>query len=91
MAHQALHRRVIDTLDFSRESMPSLLVEEVMIEPGSELTGRPVVEAVGRARALAVARGTQVITPPDSDLRLQAGDRLLLLGDRETLRPIEGD
>ena len=91
MAHQALHRRVIDTLDFSRESMPSLLVEEVVIEPGSELTDRPVGQAVGGARALAVARGTQVITPPEPDLLLQPGDRLLLLGDRETLRPIEGD
>lgn len=91
MAHQALHRRVIDTLDFSRESLPSLLVEEVVIEPGSELADRPVAEAVGKARALAVARGAQVITPPSADLRLQAGDRVLLLGDRETLRPIEGN
>lgn len=91
MAHQALHRRVIDTLDFSRESLPPLLVEEVVIEAGSELTDRAVHEAVGSAKALALARGRQVMAPPDDTTKLQPGDRLLLLGDREQLRPLEGD
>jgi voltage-gated potassium channel len=91
MAHQALHRRVVDTLDFARDSLPPLLVEEVLIEDGSELSDRPVHEAVGKAKALALARGRQVMTPPDDGTRLQPGDRLLLLGDREQLRPLEGN
>jgi Trk K+ transport system NAD-binding subunit len=66
-------------------------VEEVLIEDGSELSDRPVHEAVGKAKALALARGRQVMTPPDDGTRLQPGDRLLLLGDREQLRPLEGN
>lgn len=91
MARQALHRRVTDTLDFSRESLPPLLVEEVVIEDGSDLSRRSVEQAVGGAKALALARGRQVFAPPTGDLRLEPGDRLLLLGDRESLRPLEGD
>ena len=91
MAHQALHRRVVDTLDFVREGQSTLLVEELVVEVGSDLSDRPIQEAVGGATALALARGAEVMAPPEHGTRLQPGDRLLLLGDRESLRPLEGD
>ena len=91
MAHQALHRRVIDTLDFERPGLPPLYVEEILIEDQSDLADKKLRAAVGTATALAITRDSDVITHPDPDLLLRAGDRVLLLGDRESLRPLEGD
>ena len=91
MAHQALHRRVIDTLDFKRPGLPPLFVEEILIEDQSDLADKELRAAVGAATALAITRDSEVITHPDPDLRLRSGDRVLLLGDRESLRPLEGD
>jgi voltage-gated potassium channel len=92
MAHQALHRRVIDTLDFERPGLAPLFVEEILIEDKSELADKEVGAAVGEATALAITRDTgEVVTHPTPDLRLRSGDRVLLLGDRESLRPLEGD
>lgn len=92
MAHQVLHRRVIDAIDITIEGMEPLVIEELQVEEGSALVDATLGEAVGRATPLAVRRTDgEVITSPQPDLVLRQGDLLVLLGDREALRPLEGD
>jgi voltage-gated potassium channel len=92
MAHFALHPRVVDYLDVSavRGARP-YRVEDLQVEDGSELAGRTVGEACGRAVPLLVWHPDGALTPnPPSDHRLRTGDHLLLLGEKEVLRPVEG-
>ena len=92
MAHQVLHRRVIDAIDVTREGMEPLLVEELEVEAGSQLIDAELGSAIGAAKALAVRRvDGEVIASPTDDLRLRQGDLLILMGNREALRPLEGD
>lgn len=92
MAHQVLHRRVVDAIDVTREGMAPLLVEELEVEEGSRLIDSELGKAIGRAKALAVRRvDGEVITNPQADLRLRQGDLLVLMGDRDALRPLESD
>lgn len=92
MAHQVLHRRVIDAIDVTREGMEPLLVEELEVEEGSQLIDAELGAAIGAAKALAVRRTDgEVIASPQDDLRLRQGDLLILMGNREALRPLEGD
>jgi voltage-gated potassium channel len=92
MAHQVLHRRVIDAIDVTIEGAEPLVIEELQVEKDSVLIDTPLGEAAGRAIPLAVRRTDgQVITSPQPDLMLRQGDLLVLLGDRESLRPLEGD
>ena len=92
MAHQVLHRRVIDAIDVTIEGAEPLVIEELQVEKDSPLIDSKLGEAVGRATPLAVRRTDgEVITSPQADLVLRQGDLLVLLGDREALRPLEGD
>jgi voltage-gated potassium channel len=92
MAHQVLHRRVVDAIDITIEGAAPMLIEELQVEPGSSLIDAELGPAIGRATALAVRRTDgEVITNPQADLVLHQGDLLVLLGDRESLRPLEGD
>lgn len=92
MAHQVLHRRVIDAIDVTIEGSDPLVIEELQVEEGSSLIDVALGEAIGEVKALAVRRNDgEVITNPNDDLILQNGDLLVLLGTREALRPLEGD
>lgn len=92
MAHQVLHRRVIDAIDVTIEGTDPMVIEELQVEEGSSLIDAELGPAIGRAIALAVRRSDgQVVTNPEPDLVLHQGDLLVLLGDREALRPLEGD
>lgn len=92
MAHLALHPRVVDYLDVSpTHGVQPYRVEDLQVEEGSDLAGRTVGEACGRAVPLVVWHPDGAITPnPPSGHRLRPGDHLLLLGEKEALRPVEG-
>nr|MBA2427055.1 TrkA family potassium uptake protein [Actinomycetota bacterium] len=47
-------------------------------------------DVIGRTTALAVRRANgDVVTNPAPDLRLAQGDLLVLLGEKDALRPVE--
>lgn len=91
MAHLAMHPRVVDFLDVSAAiGAHPYRVEDLQVEDGSELAGRTVGDVCGRAVPLLVWHPDGALTAnPPSDHRLQAGDHLLLLGEKDTLRPVE--
>jgi voltage-gated potassium channel len=92
MAHLALYPRVVDYLDVSAPlGAHPYRVEDLQVEDGSELAGRTVGEVCGRAVPLLVWHPDGALTAnPPSGHRLRAGDHLLLLGEKEALRPVEG-
>jgi voltage-gated potassium channel len=92
MAHLALHPRVVDYLDVSAaQGAHPYRVEDLQVEDGSELAGRTVGEVCGRAVPLLVWHPDGTLSPnPASSHQLRGGDHLLLLGEKEALRPVEG-
>jgi len=91
MAMMALRPRVVDYLEVSPREAPTLRFEELRVEPGSELVGRALSDACRGNIALAVRRaGGDIVANPRSDLLLEEGDLLMLLGEKESLRPLEG-
>jgi voltage-gated potassium channel len=91
MALLALRPRVIDYFDLGLEEKPSVRLEELLIEPGSQLIGRSLEEVCVETIPLAIRRDAQLVPNPDPQLRLAAGDLLILVGEQEALRPVEGD
>ena len=90
MAVLALRPAVVDYIEVG-EGPSSLRLEEVRVDPGSDLVGRTVGEVCGRALPLALRHAAgEVSAHPDAALRLQAGDLMVLLGEDEVLRPVEG-
>lgn len=82
--------RVVDYIDLMAREMTPLRIEEIEVEPESELEGRRLGDAAAANVVVAVRREDgELIRGPDSDLLLQAGDLLVLLGEREALRPME--
>lgn len=93
MALLALRPRVVDYFDLGLEEKerPSVRLEEILIEPGSQLIGRSLEEVCEQTIPLAIRRDAQLVPNPDLQLRLAAGDLLILVGEQEALRPVEGD
>ena len=90
MATAAVNPGIIDFIELKMEGLPLLRVEELEVEPGSHLIGRALDEVKGEAHALAVRRRDgSVLAPPGPSVRLGEGDVLVLLGERDALRPIE--
>lgn len=90
MAYAAIKQRVVDFIEVEAEKAPPLRLEELRIDPGSDLVGKVLGEIRGRATALAVRRADgSVVAPPDDSVVLEEGDALVLLGEREELRPLE--
>ena len=83
MALIALQPAIVDVLEVTaqRRTRP-MRVEELLVDEGSPLEDKTVAEARGSATALAVrhADGALVTDPPE-DLRLRAGDLLLVMGN----------
>jgi voltage-gated potassium channel len=89
MAVAAINPGVVDFLEVETDG-PPLRLEEVRVEVGSRHVGRKLGEVKGEAQALAVRQaGGDVLAPPDDDLVIGEGDVLVLLGERDTLRPLE--
>ncbi|MDQ4149538.1 MAG: potassium channel protein [Actinomycetota bacterium] len=92
MATLALRPNVIAYLDMTGEESRPLRLEEVQVGSGSGLIGKSVQDVCGPAIPLAIRRPDgEVEAPANPDHRLQAGDLLFLLGEKEVLRPLEGD
>jgi voltage-gated potassium channel len=90
MAVLALRPAVVDYIEVGG-GVSSLRLEEVRVDPGSDLVGRTVGEVCGRALPLALRHATgEVSAHPDAGIRLQPGDLMVLLGEDEVLRPVEG-
>jgi len=90
MALQALRPGVVDYLEVGSAAQAKLRVEELAIDSDSELAGRALGDVIGRTTALAVRRANgDVVTNPAPDLRLAQGDLLVLLGEKDALRPVE--
>ncbi len=82
--------RVVDYIDLVAREVTPLRIEEILVEPESELEGRRLGEAAAVNVVVAVRREDgELIRNPESDLILQAGDLLVLLGERDALRPME--
>jgi voltage-gated potassium channel len=90
MATAAVNPNIVDFMEVTTTGAPALRLEELEIEPGSELTGKSLGEVRGRARPLAVRRSDgELVIPPRDDLVLGEGDLLVMIGEREALRPLE--
>lgn len=90
MATAAVNPGVVDFIEVKMEGLPSLRVEEFEVESGSHLVGRRLSEVKQDAHALAVRRRDgSVLAPPPEELELGVGDVLVLLGERDALRPLE--
>ena len=90
MATAAVNPGVVDFIEVKMEGLPSLRLEEFEVEPGSHLVGRRLSDVKRDAHALAVRRRDgSILAPPDTGLTLEEGDILVLLGEREALRPLE--
>lgn len=90
MAYAAVKQRVVDFIEVEAENAAPLRLEELRIDGGSDLVGKALGSVRGRASALAIRHADgSVESPPPDDVVLQQGDALVLLGDRDDLRPLE--
>jgi voltage-gated potassium channel len=90
MAYAAVKQRVVDFIEVEAENAAPLRLEELRIDEGSDLVGKVLGSVRGRASALAIRHADgSVESPPPDDVVLQQGDALVLLGDRDDLRPLE--
>ena len=91
MAAMALRPRVVDYLELTRRGGAPVRIEELQVDPGSELSGRSISEVCGTSVPLAVLKSAgDIVANPHGDLLLEDGDLLMLLGDEDALRPLEG-
>ncbi|HEX2240417.1 MAG TPA: NAD-binding protein [Actinomycetota bacterium] len=82
--------RVVDYIDLVAREMTPLRIEEILVEAQSDLEGRRLGDAAAANVVVAVRRDDgELIRNPEPDLILQAGDLLVLLGEKEALRAME--
>jgi voltage-gated potassium channel len=90
MAYAAVKQRVVDFIEVEAENAAPLRLEELRIDGGSDLVNKRLGTVRGRATALAIRHADgSVESPPPDDLVLRQGDALVLLGERDDLRPLE--
>jgi voltage-gated potassium channel len=84
MALVAMRPQADDVVELATAERASMALEEVRVEPGSELEDTPLGEALGTTPVLAIRHAGGQITPnPPPALRLRSGDLVLLLGESE--------
>jgi voltage-gated potassium channel len=93
MARLVLRPATVDFIEtLMRGANAELLLEDVRVADGSPLVGLTIAEARQRlpnTLLLAVQRAGEMITPPASELTLQAGDVIAAVGREEELRQLE--
>jgi voltage-gated potassium channel len=90
MALLSQRPRVVDYLEVATLDAPGLRLDEIQVESGSTLIDRTLNELAPDIVALAIRRSNGEVLPnPDPDLRVEAGDLLIFLGDEEALRSVE--
>lgn len=84
MALVAMRPRASDVVEVETADASSLKLEELRVEHGAPPEGETIAEALGTTPVLAVRHaGGKVTANPPPDLRLRAGDLVLLLGESE--------
>lgn len=96
MAMLTLRPLVVDFVDTTMSSSGrELTLENVQLRTGSLVEGMTVYEGMkksGGAHILAVRKkNDRLISNPPSEMRLEIGDELVVIGTREQLRVIEGE
>jgi voltage-gated potassium channel len=95
LAMLTLRPLVVDFVDTTMTSKGrELTLENVELRPGSLVEGMTVKDGIqksGGAQILAVRKkNDRLVTNPPSDMTLEIGDELVVIGTREQLRVIEG-
>ncbi len=92
MANLAVRPHVVEFFDIARAGHHDLRLEELAITEGSPLVGRTIKELRGPAVPLLVRHPNgQLVASPARDLRLQAGDVLVIFGEAADLSPVDRD
>ena len=74
----------VDYLEVESEKAGALRLEEMVIEPSSDLIGKPLSAFVSEGACLVLRRSSgDTFTNPDSVTRVEEGDLLVLLADTE--------
>jgi voltage-gated potassium channel len=82
MALLATHPEIVDFFDVARRSGAPIRLEELVVEPGSELIGRPLTELGASLRALLIRHADGTLQAhPEPHTRLAEGDAVILFGD----------
>jgi voltage-gated potassium channel len=90
MALLSQRPHVVDYLEVATLDAPGLRLDEIQVESGSTLVDKTLNELAPDIVALAVRRSSgEILANPDPDLRVEAGDLLIVLGDEEALRTVE--
>jgi voltage-gated potassium channel len=90
MALLSQRPRVVDYLEVATLDAPGLRLDEIQVESGSTLIDRTLNELAPDIVALAIRRSNGEVLPnPDPELRVEAGDLLIFLGEEEALRSVE--
>lgn len=92
MANLALRPHVVEFFDLAGAGQPNLRLEELAITEGSPLAGLSLRELRGPAVPLLVRHPDgQLIANPARELKLQAGDVLVIYGQASDLNPLDPD
>ena len=92
MANLAVRPHVVEFFDVARAGHHDLRLEELAITEGSPLVGRTIKELRGPAVPLLVRHPNgELVASPARDLRLQAGDVLVIFGEAADLSPVDRD
>ncbi|MGH2699711.1 MAG: potassium channel family protein [Actinomycetota bacterium] len=90
MALLSQRPRVLDYLEVATRDAPGLRLDEIQVESESPLVARALKELAPDIVPLALRRSNGEIVPnPDPNLRVEAGDLLIVLGDEQSLRTVE--
>lgn len=90
MANLAVQPNVVEFFDIARAGQPDLRLEELAISHDSPLAGRSVQDLGGQTTPLLIRRHDgQLIANPNRDLRLEAGDVVVVFGEASALRPLD--
>lgn len=92
MALLALRPSVVDFFEIAGRGASDLRLEELVVQEGSELIGRPLSAVCGAAIPLLIRRvGGELLPSPAGMVVLEEGDAVVIYGDRSALRPIEDE
>lgn len=96
LAMLTLRPLVVDFVDTTMTNRGSeLTLEDIELRPGSIIEGMTVKDGIqksGGAQILAVRKkNDRLVTSPPSEMMLEIGDEVVVIGTREQLRVIEGE